>query len=211
MPTPIGFVRISASPACCVAVAADFACGATADHGEAVDRLRRVDRVTACYGNAGGGADVRAALQDVAHDRGLDLAERHAENRERHERPAAHRVHVRQRVRRRDAAEVGRVVDDRREEIRRRDHAGVADEPPHRRIVTSLGADEQIRKDAAGRSLGKQLLQHRRRELAAAAAAVREARESDWHSVHQQSFRALRAPFGDLMKLTPLRAESAGE
>ena len=60
-------------------------------------------------------------------------------------------------------------------------------ELPHRGVVGGLGADQQLLERRDGRLVGQQLLQHRRRELAAAAAAVGEAGEADLGNVHALS------------------------
>ena len=107
------------------------------------------------------------------------FADRHAEQRQRHERLAAHRIDVRDRVGRRDAAEIVRIVDDRHEEIGGRDDRLRVVQAIDRRVVARLGADEQIREGARERRLRQDFAQQRWRELAASAAAVRELRQPD--------------------------------
>ena len=106
------------------------------------------------------------------------LSERHAEDRERHDRLRAHRVDVGDRVGRGDAAEVARIVDHRHEEVGGGDDAEVLVDLPDRRVVAGLGADEELAVGCGGGLPRQQLLQDRRRELAAAAAAMRETRQA---------------------------------
>src|SRR6185369_12164348 len=92
-----------------------------ADHDQAINRLDGVDCVATGDGNSGGGANGFAAVEDVADRLDRQLVDRHADERQREERRRSHRVDVRDRVRRGDPAEVERIVDDRHEEVRRRD------------------------------------------------------------------------------------------
>lgn len=55
---------------------------------------------------------------------------------------------------------------------------------PHRGVVAGLGADQKLPERCRHRLIGKKLLQHRWRELAAAAAAVRERGQSNDGYVH---------------------------
>ena len=103
---------------------------------------------------------------------------------------AAHRVDVGERVGRGDAAEVERIVDHRHEEVGGRDDAGLVVEPPHRRVVAGLRADEQIGEGRRRRLLGEQLAQHGGRQLAAAAAAMGESGQAKDGSVQMEISRA---------------------
>jgi hypothetical protein len=96
-------------------------CGrdALADDGESVDRLVGLDRVAAHDVDPRLLRLERAAAQDLGEHVGRQRRVGKADDAERRQRHAAHRVHVGQRVRRGDRAEVERVVDDRREEVRR--------------------------------------------------------------------------------------------
>ena len=191
MPTPIGLVRISASPAC---APAHVLGPADADHGQAVDGFGAIDRVTAGHGYAGRCTDRCTALQDFAHHFGRDLVHGHAEDSERHDRFAAHRIDVRNGIGRSDASEVVRIVDHRHEEVRRGDDAGVLVLLPYRGVVSRLGADEKLLVSCHGWLVGQQLLQNRRRELAAATTAVGEACQADLGNVHTLSLRSCCAP-----------------
>src|SRR5262249_51377922 len=98
-----------------VDVAAHLIGTAEADDGNAVDWLRRVDRVTAGNRNSSTGANSVATCDDRAHVFDCDLVERHAKYCERHDRFCAHSVNVGDRVGRGDPAEVEGVVHHRHE------------------------------------------------------------------------------------------------
>ena len=70
--------------------------------------------------------------------------DRHADQRQRQDRPAAHRIDIGDRVGRGDAAEVVRVVDDRHEEVGGRDQRLLVVELVHRGVVGGLDADQQL-------------------------------------------------------------------
>lgn len=84
----------------------------------------------------------------------------------------------------RDPAEIVRIVDDRHEEIRRGDDAVVLVKLPHRGVVASLDPYEELSVGTGRRLPGENLLQHGRSELAAAAAAMGEARQLDSLKLH---------------------------
>ena len=165
-------------------VAAHLAGATETDHRKAVDRLRCVDRMAARHRNAGGGADAGAARDDLAHVLDRDLVQRHAEDRQRHDRPGAHGVDVGEGIGRRDPAEVERIVDDRHEEIGGGDDACVVVDLPHRGVVAGLDPDQKLAERRRGRLVGEQLLQHRGRELAAAAAAMGKAGQARKRGIH---------------------------
>jgi len=126
-------------------------------------------------GNARALADRFAALKNPPDRLERHLVDRHRDERQCEQRASAHRVHVGDRIRRGDGAEVERVVDDRHEEIGRRNNRLRVIDLVHGGVVARLDADEQLRRDEArraARTLRDDLLEHRRRELAAAAAAV---------------------------------------
>ena len=125
------------------------------------------------------GANGCSALEDLAHHLGRDLVHRHAEDGKRHDRLAAHGIDVGDGVGGGDAAEVVGVVDHRHEEVGGGDDAGVVVELPDGGVVGGLGADQKLLVRRGSRLVGKQLLQDGGRKLAAAAAAVREAGQSD--------------------------------
>ena len=132
----------------------------------------------------------RTAAQDFADHAGRHAVDRHAEDREREDRLAAHRVDVGERVGRRDAAKVERIVDHRHEEISGRDNAGLVVKPPYRGIVASLRADEQIGEGRRRRLFGEQLAQYAGRQFATAAAAMSESGQANDGSVQMEISRA---------------------
>ena len=151
-----------------------------AERDQAVDRLERIDRVAAGDRDAGLRAHRLAAFEDLADHAHRQLLERHADQRERHDRARAHRVDVGDRVGRGDAAEVVRVVDDRREEIGGGDQRLRVVQAVDRGVVRGLGADQKILgQKPAQRHRREHLGQDRRRDLAAAAAAVAELGEAN--------------------------------
>ena len=96
--------------------------------------------------NAGPGADRLAAVEDAADGVDRQLVDRHADQRQREQRRAAHRIDVGDRVGRGDGAEVERVVDDRHEEVGRRDDRLVLVDPVDGGVVGGLDADQQLRR-----------------------------------------------------------------
>src|SRR5207249_8077799 len=141
---------------------------------QAVDRLEHVDRMPAGDRDARLRAHRLAAFENAADHRHRQLLERHADDGEREDRPRAHRVDVGERVGGRDAPEVVRVVDDRREEIGGGDERLAVVQAVDRRIVGGLVADEQLLRQSANRRRSENFSQHGGRDLAAAAAAVAE-------------------------------------
>ncbi len=102
--------------------------------------------------------------------------------------PPAHRIHVGQRVGRRDPVPVVGVVDHRSEEVRSGDHCNTAFDPHHRGVVTVVQTDDQL----AGRishvgtdQSGHHRLQFAGRDLAGAATAVRVLGEPDRGRCHK--------------------------
>jgi hypothetical protein len=71
------------------------------------------------------------------------------------DRAAAHRVDIRERVRRRDRAEEPRIVDDRGEEVDRLDDRLPSAEPVHGGVVRRLVADQEVRVREGGKLLQK--------------------------------------------------------
>jgi hypothetical protein len=145
-----------------------------AHHRQAVDRLQAVDRVAAGDRHARCGAGRLAALEDLADRLHRQLADRHADDRQRHDRPPAHGPHIGQGVGRGDPAEVERVVDHRHEEVGGGDQRLLLVQLPDRRVVGGLGPHQQVREGAGRRHALEDVLQHRGRQLAAAAAAMGE-------------------------------------
>ena len=87
------------------------------DHRHAVLRLGVVDRVAADDQAPRFGGDARATVEHPREQLERQAVTRPGDEVERHQRRAAHRVHVGERVGRGDPPPVERVVDDRREEV----------------------------------------------------------------------------------------------
>jgi hypothetical protein len=115
-----------------------------ARHRKSVLGLRIVDAVSAREVAARVGAHVHAAAQRIGRQLERQYVARPAQEIDRHHRPPAHRVDVGERVGRRDAAPVVRVVHHRREEVGRRDQRHVAFDAHHGRVVTVLQANQQL-------------------------------------------------------------------
>jgi hypothetical protein len=144
--------------------------------GQAVERDVVVDRVPARDDGARLRDLLRAAAQDLLEHLVREDLHRKRRERERHDRTPAHRVDVREGVRRRNRAEQTRIVDDRREEVDGLDDRRAAGQAVHRRVVRPLVPDEQARVRGRG-----QLLQKRGEveltDLAGSTRARRERRE----------------------------------
>ena len=84
------------------------------------------------------------------------------------------RVHVRERVRRSDPPPVVRVVDDRREEVERRDDRLLVRQPHDGRVVAGVRGHEDVGVELGHRQRAEQRLEIRRAELAPAARSVAE-------------------------------------
>ena len=131
-------------------------------HREPEDRLRCVDTVTAGQRYAGSGACLACAAQDFARDGRVELVERPAENRDRHDRLGAHRIDVADRVDGRDAAEVERIVHNRHEEVRRADDGLIVVDAIDGRVIACVVAHEQPRVARLSRHALENLGQHLR-------------------------------------------------
>src|SRR6185369_1433733 len=79
-----------------------------------------------------------------------------------------------------DTAEVGGIVDDRREEIGGGDQRLRVVQLVDRRVIRGFGADQQLLRQAPDRRGGEQFGQHGGGDLAAAAAAMAEIGEADF-------------------------------
>ena len=158
-------------------------------HGEPEDRLRVADRVPTGDRAAGLGDDRGGGVEDG--DDGLTrevLGERGHVDRDHH--PAAHREHVAARVGRGDRAEVGRMVDQRREEVGGADQRHVGRHLVDRGVVERRQPDEQRRVDAGGH-LADQVGEQRRTPLGRAPAARRPLGQLEVGEISsQQSSRA---------------------
>ncbi len=97
---------------------------------------------------------------------------RPAENRDRHQRIAAHRVDVADRIGRGDAAEVERVIDNRHEKIGGRHHTTLGIDRIHRRVITRGVADPEFRIEVLCAAAGEDHFQHLWGNLAATTGAM---------------------------------------
>ena len=142
-----------------------------------------------------------------------ELVDRHRHQGQRHDRPAAHRVDVADRVGRGDAAEVERVVDDRHEEVGGRDQRLLVVEPVDRGVVGGLDADHQLGRHDAADARAQDLATARRarscsrsrrrgRSWSGEAAAGR-GRRARWR------WRSWRSPIG--AGVVPIRRQRAGD
>ena len=86
--------------------------------------------------------------------------------------------------------EIEGIVDHRHEEVSGRDNAGLVVEPPHRRVVAGLRADEQIGEGRRRWLLGEQVAKYAGRQFAAAAAAMGESGQAKDGSVQMEISRA---------------------
>ena len=145
---------------------------------QAIDRLDRIDRVSARDRDARLATDRRAAFEDPADGRRAQDRHRHADQGQRHDGLAAHGIDVADRVGRGDATEVMRVVDDRHEEVGRGDQRLFVVEPIDGGVIRRLYPDEQFAGDGEGTRPLEDFREHARRDLAAAAAAVRQRGEA---------------------------------
>ena len=114
-----------------------------ADDREPVLRLVVSDRVPARENRARSAHALVRSGEDVSEHLDRQLFGKRGD-RERHERRAAHREDVVQRVRRGDRAEGARVVDERREEVDGEDDRALVVQPVDRRVVGGIEPDEQI-------------------------------------------------------------------
>ena len=126
-----------------------------ADDGEPVLRLVVADRVASGEDRPGLAHDLVGSGEDLAQHLGRQLFGE-CGDREREQRHAAHREDVVERVRRRDRAEVARIVHDRWEEVDREDERALVVEPVDGSVVGRIEPDEQIGgldRDEAARSV----------------------------------------------------------
>ncbi len=121
-----------------------------ADDGQAVLGLGVVDAVAADHHEAALRPDVRAARQHLAEQRERQLVARPRHEVQREQRPPAHRVDVRHRVLRRDPAPRAGVVDDGGDEVGGHHQRARSVQPPDGRVVTGVGADEEVRMAGRG-------------------------------------------------------------
>ena len=132
--------------------------------------------------------------------RGEDLGEhlhrqlfREGGDREREERRTAHCEDVVERVRCRDGAIVGGVVDDGREEVEREDQRALVVDAVYRRVVRGGEPDEEVLRLDRNEAL-EQLLEPGGRVLGGAAPARREIGQLDWAGLSLHPVLLARVP-----------------
>ncbi len=136
--------------------------------------------MSACDVAAGLLGNFQAAAEHLGGQIHAEHVARPAEQVEGDEWLAADRIDVGERVRRGDPAERARVVDNRGEEVCRRDDRPGGADPHHGRVVAVLDPDQEIVRPVLGHQPGHRLLKLARRYLARAAAAVCVLSEPDW-------------------------------
>jgi hypothetical protein len=120
------------------------------DHGHPVLRLVIFDGVAADDRDAGLARDLRAAGEDAGKYFRPEFLHGVRGDVQSADRRSAHRIDVGERVRRRDAPEVIRIVDDRREEIDGLNDREVVAQPIDARIVAGRETDEDVGVDLSG-------------------------------------------------------------
>ena len=144
-PVPIGLVSISTSPGLAPRVG-EYPRGIDrAGDGVAELHLLVLHRVTAEERDAGFAQLVEPALKDGGDRVVVEALFRKARDRERRDRPSAHRVDVAHRIRRGDLSVDIRVVDDRREEVHRLHQRRSTLPRVHTGIVCSPEVDQDAR------------------------------------------------------------------
>ena len=116
----------------------------TDDH-HTVLRLLVVDRVSTDYRNPRLARFFLTATQNLSQDRSIQFLDRESDDVESEQRSATHRVDVAYGVRCCDRTERVRIVDDRCEEIERRDKGFTSFQRVHRPIVGILESYEHSR------------------------------------------------------------------
>ena len=178
-----------------------------AGHGHAVLRLGVVDAVPPGHRAVRRAPHRHTAAQYLRRQLHRELVARPAEQVQRDQRHAAHRVDVGQGIGGGDPPEGIGVVHDGGEEVRgHHDRHGRAD-PHHGAVVAVLHTHQQVRARAAGHQGGYRLLKLARRDLAGAAAAARILREPE---PIQTGHAAQCSPRPDGSRRAPGMAEAGG-
>jgi|GEM_PF-829487 len=159
-----------------------------AGHGQAELRLRVIDRVPAGGHVAALRRDLGRSGEHVLQHAGGQFTGVPADEVEGEQRAAAHRVHIRDGIDRGHPPPGARVIDDGRDEIGRRHQGAVVAQPPDRRVIAGLHADQQIRVTRV--DMAQYLRQLARGELAGSTGAVAELGEPPQPLVHPCSHRS---------------------
>jgi L-seryl-tRNA(Ser) seleniumtransferase len=172
-----------------------------ADDREPVLRLRVANRVTAGKGAARLADLRRRAVEDRAEGLSRQVLGESGD-REGKQDPAAHRVDVRQGVRRGDLAVRPRVVDERREEVERAEDSEVGRDDVCRGVVRWVEAGHELVRDRAAPDAEacERFLEHVGAELRCAATALRQLGQSQpWSEIqrrHRPIIRVVRSTIG---------------
>ncbi|RMS11946.1 hypothetical protein ALP75_200600 [Pseudomonas syringae pv. actinidiae] len=151
-----------------------------AGDGQAEYRLRRIDGMAARQWDTGSVAHGATATDHFASHFGRQHIDWPAENGDGHQRIAAHRIDVADRIGRGDAAEVERVIDDRHEEVGGRDYAALVVQRVNRCIVTRGITDPEFRVQVLRAAAGKDHVQYPGGNLAATPCSVTVLGQADW-------------------------------
>ena len=135
MPVPSGLVNTSRSPGRAAALVAIRRGSTSAGDGEARLDLVVLDAMAADDGHAGLGHFVQSAAEDLAEDLVGEFSRGKADDRQRGQRPPAHRINVAERIGRRDLAERVGIIDRGREDVDRLYQGRMLIEQEHARVV----------------------------------------------------------------------------
>jgi hypothetical protein len=93
-------------------------------------------------GDTGFARDLTAAAENLTEQVLMETVARKADDVQGKERPGAHRIKIRERIGRGDAAEVERIIDDGREKVDGRHECPVSGDPVHGSVVYRTRIDE---------------------------------------------------------------------
>ena len=147
---------------------------------QAVNRLDRIDGVATGHRNPCRPTDRSAAFKHFADGVQWQHINRHANQRQRKERRAAHGVNVGNGVGRGDPAKIVGIIDDGHEEIGRRDNRLLRVDLIHRGVVAGFRSHQQLWRHDARRHAGEDFLQDGRCNFAATTAAMGKLGKSDF-------------------------------
>ena len=153
-----------------------------AGHAQSELWLFIVDAVAPHDLNSSLGADRGSSLQDARAHRGTQLGHGQAQDGQCADWLPAHRVHIREAVRRSNAAKIKRVIHNRHEEIHRLDHRKVVRQAHNGPVVARLKAHQNVRIRVA-RKHADDAFQVLRTQLAPSTTAVAELRQTNVHPV----------------------------
>ena len=118
-----------------------------------------------------------AALQSAPQNR-LVQRRRKAHHIEGNQRPAAHRVHIRQRIGGGDRPKFIRIIGNRREKIHGNDQCRIVVDPINGGVIARLGPHQQVRMPQQ-RNIAQDLAQVLQRKLGRSTGAMRKLGEAD--------------------------------